>query len=273
MSSSSEQQPPVSAEKPQTAGAGKKMEQSSLHDQLTDPNLSAFRRYQKLAVGSDSLWYLIKFELIMLLTSGLSGALGLLLRKHLYPHILGSVGRNVVFGRNLSIRHGLKIRIGDGTVVDDNATLDAKGESNKGIDIGPDCIISKNAILSCKNADITIGRNSMVGINALVHAVEGSNVTIGDDALIAAFVYLMATGTYGSEELDTPFKKQGVYARGGVHLSDNVWLGSSVQIMDGVSIGKGAIVGSGAVVTRSVADYEVAGGIPAKTIRSRKASA
>jgi len=247
-----------------------KISSRALHDQLTDADSSAMKRYQKLVVGSDSLWYLFKFELIVLLVSGLPGALGILLRKYLFPSILGKVGRNVVFGRDMSIRHGQKINIGDHTVIDDNVTLDAKGEDNAGITIGSDCIVSRNVILSCKNGDITVGERCMLGINTLIHAAEKCNVVIGVDVLVAANVYIMGSGVYGTDELDVPFKKQGIYPQGGIDIAHNVWLGSNAQIMDGVSIGTGAIVGSSAVVTTSVAEYDIVGGVPAKLIRSRK---
>ena len=228
------------------------------------------KRYQQLVVGSDSLWYLIKFELINLFVTGLPGALGVLLRKYLFPTILGSVGKNVIFGRGISIRHGQKIHLEDNTVVDDNVTLDAKGESNQGISVGADSILSRNSILSCKNGDITVGERCLLGINTLIHAVEQCDVSLGADVLVAANVYIMGTGVYGIEELDVPFKKQGIFVKGGIAIANNVWIGSNVQIMDGTTIGTGAIVGSGAVVTKSVAAYDIVGGVPAKLIRSRK---
>jgi hypothetical protein len=42
-----------------------------------------------------------------------------------------------------------------------------------------------------------------------------------------------------------------------------------VVIVAGVTIGDGAIVAAGAVVTEDVAPYMVAGGVPARPIRSR----
>ena len=71
----------------------KEPKQATLHEQLTDENKSTFSRYQDLALGSSSIWYLIKYELIMLFVSWVPGALGLVLRKVFYPFILGSVGR------------------------------------------------------------------------------------------------------------------------------------------------------------------------------------
>jgi len=249
---------------------GDKIDSKALHDQLTDSSTSAMKRYQALAIGTDNLWYLIKYELIVMFASGLPGALGLVLRKALYPKILGHVGRNVVFGRGICIRHGLKIRIHDNTVVDDNVTLDAKGASNRGIAIGAESIVSRNTILSCKNGDIEVGKRCMLGISTLIHAAEKCNVSMGDDVLVAANVYIMGSGTYGSDQLDVPFKEQGIFPQGGITISSNVWLGSNAQILDGVTIGTGAIVGSSAVVSKSVSDYDIVGGVPAKLIRSRR---
>lgn len=246
------------------------LSEGSLQEQLSDPNKSTMQRYQELALGTDSLWYLIKYELIMLFCSWVPGALGLALRKFLYPSILGSVGRGVVFGHGINIRHGLKIHLGDGVVIDDLAVLDAKGGSNKGIRIGENTIISRNVVLSCKNGDLSIGEGCTVGINSLVHAMEGSDVSIGDGVLIGAFSYFIGSGPYATEELKTPFKKQGMKPQGGIKIADNVWFGSNVQVLDGVEIGTGSIIGASTVVNKSVADYDVVAGVPMKVLKNRQ---
>lgn len=253
-----------SKQKPQGLSEG------TLHEQLTDSSKSTFARYQDLALGSDSLWYLIKYELIMLFCSWVPGALGLVLRKLLYPRILKSVGRNVVFGQGVTIRHGPKIVIGDGVIVDDGAVLDAKGGSNRGIHIGDNTIVSRNVVLSCKNGDITIGAGCTVGISTLVHAMEGSDVSIGDEVLIGAFSYFIGSGPYVSDDLSQPFKKQGMRPLGGIHIADNVWFGSHVQVLDGVTIGTGSIVGASTVVNKNVADFDVVAGVPMKVLKNRQ---
>ncbi len=244
--------------------------EGTLHEQLTDTNKSAFGRYQDLALGNNSLWYLFKYELILLFSSWVPGALGLVLRKVLYPLILSSVGRNVIFGQGVTIRHGEKINIGDNVIIDDNAVLDAKGSSNSGIVIGDDTIISRGVVLSCKNGDINIGKHCTVGINSLVHAMQGSDVRIGNDVLIGAFCYFIGSGPYGSDQLDTPFKEQGMFPQGGVAVADNVWFGSHVQVLDGVSIGSGSIIGASTLVNKQVEDYAVVAGVPMKVLKSRR---
>ena len=246
------------------------LSEGTLHEQLTDENRSAFARYQDLALGTNSLWYLLKYELIILFVSWLPGALGLVLRKFFYPFILGSVGRNVVFGQGVAIRHGLKITIGDNVIIDDGALLDANGGMNSGIVIGSNTIISRNVVLSCKNGDITIGSDCTVGISTLVHALEGSDVVLGNHILIGAFCYFIGSGPYGSDSLELPFKEQGMLPQGGIQVADNVWFGSNVQIFDGVTIGTGSIIGASTVVNKSIDDFAVVAGIPMKQLKSRK---
>ena len=246
------------------------LSEGTLHEQLTDGSKSAFGRYQDLALGSNSVWYLIKYELIMLFASWVPGALGLVLRKTLYPLLLGSVGRNVIFGQGVAIRHGLKITIGDGVIIDDGAVLDAKGGANKGMSIGTNTIVSRNVVLSCKNGDITIGENCTIGISTLIHAMEGSNVTIGDNVLIGAFCYFIGSGPYGSDDLNKPFKQQGMFPQGGISVSDNVWFGSHVQVLDGVNIGHSAIVGASTVVNKHVDEFDVVAGVPMKVLKNRQ---
>lgn len=249
------------------------LSEGTLHEQLNDKSKSAFARYQDLALGTESIWYLIKYELIMLLSSWVPGALGLVLRKTLYPLVLGEVGSNVIFGQGVAIRHGKKIRIGRGVIIDDGAVLDAKGRSNAGIKIGKNTIISRNVVLSCKNGDIEIGAGCTIGISTVVHAMKGSNVTIGDKVLVGAFGYFIGSGPYGTDSLEQPFKEQGMFPQGGISIADNVWFGSNVQVLDGVKVGIGSIIGASTVVNKNVGDFDVVAGVPMKVLKNRQTEA
>src|SRR5262245_66360408 len=67
-----------------------------IQDAMGDPGRGALAKYRALVVGSDSLWDLVVYELVVTLTSWVPGALGLLLRKLTYQMLLGSVCRHVV---------------------------------------------------------------------------------------------------------------------------------------------------------------------------------
>ncbi len=245
------------------------MAKQKLHDAITDRSQSALRRYQMLAVGSRSLKDLLTYELIITLTSWLPGALGYWLRKKSYPLLLGSCGKNPVFGQHVTIRHGRKIRLGNNVVVDDYAVLDAKGEGNEGITIGDNVIIGRYSVLSCKDGSIRIGDNTTLGVACVIHSVGRSSVVIGNDCPIAAYCYLIGGGNYRYDRLDVPIMQQGAYSKGGIVIEDNVWIGAQVVILDGVTVGRGSVVAAGAAVYRNVPKMSIVGGVPAKVVRRR----
>jgi acetyltransferase-like isoleucine patch superfamily enzyme len=234
-------------------------------DELFGEGTSARQKYARLVVGRTGWLDLIAYELVVTFTQSLPGALGLAMRKALYPALLGSCGRNVVFGHNVSLRHPHKIHIGDNVVVDDNCLLDAKGESNAGIRIGSGVFIGRNTILSCKNGDIDLGDGANVGFNCEIFSA--SRVAVGPGTLLAAYTYIIG----GDHDFTDPAKsilEQG-RTSAGVAIGAGAWLGAGAKVLDGVTIGDKAVIGAGAVVTHDVPAQVVAVGIPAKVVANR----
>ncbi|NJL58026.1 hypothetical protein HC928_25100 [bacterium] len=56
-------------------------QKTALQAALTDEKKSALQKYQEVALGTSSLFALIRYELLTLLIGSLPGALGLALRK------------------------------------------------------------------------------------------------------------------------------------------------------------------------------------------------
>jgi len=234
-------------------------------EQLFAPGTSSRAKYAALVVGRPGLGALLKYELVVSIAQARAGALGLAVRKLLYPMLLGSCGRNVVFGQNVVLRHPHKIHIGSNVVVDDNCLLDAKGESNRGIRIGDGVFIGRNTILSCKNGDIELADGANLGFNCEVFSA--SRVTIGKSVLMAAYCYVIG----GDHDFSDPTKPVLEQQRksAGVTIGDGTWMGAGAKILDGVAIGDGAVIGAGAVVRDSVAAGAIAVGIPARIVASR----
>lgn len=230
---------------------------------------SALRKYQDLVVGSRGLGRLVLFEVVMLASSWVPGALGLVLRRLLYPLLLGAVGRGVVFGQGVVLRHPHKIRLGDGVTVDDLVVLDAKGTGNRGIDLGHGVFLGRGTILSCKDGDIRIGDHGNFGFHCEVFS--GSSVTVGRHGLFAAQSYLVGGGHESGRE-DVAFVDQPRTSRG-IVLGDNVWLGTGAKVLDGVRIGTDVVVGANAVVNSDLPDRAVAAGVPARVLRVRPGGA
>jgi acetyltransferase-like isoleucine patch superfamily enzyme len=235
-------------------------------DQLFAPGKSSRAKYAELVVGRAGLGALLKHELIVSLAQARVGALGLVLRKALYPWLLGSCGRNVVFGQNVVLRHPHKIHLGSNVVIDDNCLLDAKGESNRGIRIGDGVFIGRNTILSCKNGDIDIGDHANIGFNC--ELFSASRVTIAPSVLMAAYVYVIGGDHDFSDASKTVLAQTRTSA--GVSIETGAWIGAGAKILDGVVIGMHAVVGAGAVVREEVPGWAVAVGVPARVVSTRE---
>jgi acetyltransferase-like isoleucine patch superfamily enzyme len=238
-------------------------------DQLFGNGGSARQKYSALVVGRRGWFALLKYELIVTFAQSCPGALGLALRKTLYPRLLGSCGRNVVFGQNVTIRHPQKIHIGSNVVVDDNCLLDAKGDTNNGIRIGDGVFVGRNSILSCKNGDIELADGANIGFNCEIFSA--STVRIGREALIAAYCYIIG----GDHDFSDPSKPVLAQTRRseGVTIGDAVWLGAGAKILDGVAVGDHAVVGAAALVRESNPARAIAVGIPAKVVGERPVAA
>ncbi|HXE80002.1 MAG TPA: acyltransferase [Vicinamibacterales bacterium] len=234
-------------------------------DELFAGGRSAREKYQALVVGRPGWPALIAHELVTLASQSMPGAAGLVLRKVLYPLLLGACGRNVVFGQNVVLRHPHKIRIGDNVVIDDNCLLDAKGDTNAGIRIGSGVFIGRNTILSCKNGDIVLQDGANIGFNCEIFSA--STVEIGAQTLMAAYGYVVG-GDHEPDDPDRPVLEQGRTSTG-IRIGAGAWLGAGVKVLDGADIGDAAIIGAGAVVTRPVPTRAVAVGVPARVVRRR----
>jgi acetyltransferase-like isoleucine patch superfamily enzyme len=237
-----------------------------IQQQLVQSKASPLRKYLALVIGRGSWLSLLKYEVIVLLCSATPGALGLALRKVLYPRLLKACGRNVVFGANLVLRHPKKIVIGDNVVIDDNCLLDAKGESNAGITIGSGVFVGRNTILHCKNGDIVIGDDVNIGFNCDI--ASSHRVEIGRKVLVAAYSYIVGGG-HDFSRSDASVMDQKRTAKG-IFIGAEVWIGAGVIVQDGCSIGEGTIVGSGAVVNEDLPAKVIAVGLPARVLRNRE---
>lgn len=119
----------------------------------------------------------------------------------------------------------------------------------------------------------SMGENCRINEHAFIMGAR-----IGNNVLIAPYVAIMR-GQKNFDRLDIPMIDQGgsgyadkVTEEQIVKIEDDVWIGRNAIIMEGITLGKGSIVGAGAVVTKSVPDYAIVGGVPAKVIKYRKES-
>jgi acetyltransferase-like isoleucine patch superfamily enzyme len=113
--------------------------------------------------------------------------------------------------------------------------------------------------------EVSIGSKTVMGQECTISAYQ--HVSIGRECIVADRVMLIDFD-HGVVEVERPIRLQGIYKRD-VRVGHNVWLGYGACVLRGVTIGDNAIVGTSAVVTKDVPANAVAGGVPARVIRTR----
>ena len=111
---------------------------------------------------------------------------------------------------------------------------------------------------------ITLGNHCLIGIRTQL--IGAGKLTIGNDVFVAADVYITTLNHGMDPQNPTTYGLQPLQIQD-VTLGDGCWIGTKVVILPGVTIGKRAIVGAGSIVTKSVPDYSIAVGNPAKVIK------
>ncbi|MEN8375211.1 MAG: acyltransferase [Gemmatimonadota bacterium] len=237
-----------------------------LIEHLKGEGASALAKYQAMFVGSTSLGALIAYEAVVAMLGPVPGGFGLALRKALLPHLLEGAGRNLLVGRNVTLRCPGRIRVGDNVTLDEGAVLDAKGSGpNARVRLGSDVLIGRNSILSGTDASIEFGDFVSMGPNCYLRT--GSHITVGSNVSIGPYTAVIA-GEHAFADLDTPILHQARLSRG-ITIGDGAWLGARVTVLDGVTIGANAVIGAGSLVREDVPPGAVAVGVPARVVRHR----
>lgn len=188
--------------------------------------------YEKL----QNIWHYFKCVLI------LRKEIGIKTKNKFYEFGLNST----ILKPYLQLSGYKNIKIGYNTTILTNSRLSVYGNSNDiNIQIGNDCYIS-------------------FGFSAL--ASSQAKIIIGDNVLFASNV-LVTNENHGiNPELDIPYMSQPLSAKD-VYIGNGCWIGEQVCILSGVSIGEKCIIGAGSVVTKSIPDYCIAAGNPAKVLK------
>ena len=119
-----------------------------------------------------------------------------------------------------------------------------------GAKVGRNCVIGQNVMIG---ANVEIGDNSKVQNNVSVY----ENVIVGDDVFIgpsAVFTNVKTPRAFINRK--TEFET--------THIRQGASIGANATIVCGISLGQYCLIGAGAVVTKSVPDFALFVGVPAR---------
>jgi acetyltransferase-like isoleucine patch superfamily enzyme len=134
---------------------------------------------------------------------------------------------------------------------------------------GRGCLIDKQVSISPNvriKGRFEMGKGSSIAQNCSISG-ESSGVFIGKDVMIAPNVVIVAF-SHGVDLVDIPMVKQ-MNSEAPVIIEDDVWIAANTTIGKGVKIGKGSIVAANSFVNKDIPPYSIAGGVPARVIKSR----
>lgn len=132
--------------------------------------------------------------------------------------------------------------------------------------IGNNVRLGKGSFITAGNGILVMGEEVAISPACHIGADDGK-IEIGKHVAIGPGTVIRAANHRFSRQ-DMPIMRQG-HQPGTVIIEDDVWIGANCVITPDVRIGRGAVVGAGAVVTRNVAPFTIAGGVPAREIGRR----
>ncbi|MFO1393232.1 MAG: acyltransferase [Steroidobacteraceae bacterium] len=150
------------------------------------------------------------------------------------------IADTVTLGANVRIFHPSLVNL-YGCSVGDDTRIGAFVEIQKNATIGARCKISSHTFV-CEGVLIE------------------DEVFVGHGVMFTNDRFPRATNPDGSPQSETDWSVEPTVVR------RTASIGSNATIVSGVTIGVGALVGAGAVVTKSVPDYAIVTGVPARVV-------
>lgn len=159
----------------------------------------------------------------------------------------GMVGNNSYLGKPLYLVNPKYIFVGDGVRI------------KKGIRLE----VIRNWFGSKCNGSISIGNNTNIEQNC--HFISAGKLAIGPNCLISSNVFITDC-SHEYADINTPVIKQPLIVKETI-IDEGVYIGFGTCVLAGVHIGKHCVIGANSVLTKSVPDYSVVAGCPAKILK------
>jgi acetyltransferase-like isoleucine patch superfamily enzyme len=167
-------------------------------------------------------------------------------RRFVYVAQGYNLHRSVAIGR-VSIAGAGNVVIGPQTTIEDYVIIKVLGGIDlPGLQVGKHCFIGAHTVINCC-----------------------LSVRIHDNVMIAAGCQIVDT--------DHGYRSPGLISEQNTRseeiiIGEGAWIAGNSTILRGVTIGPGSVVGAGSVVTKSIPEFEVWAGVPARFLCRRFAT-
>jgi acetyltransferase-like isoleucine patch superfamily enzyme len=155
-------------------------------------------------------------------------------------------GRNTVLTNPLRLDGEERIAVGDRVFIGSGSWLQTLPDGDN------------------KSVAISIGNGTSCAGSCVISSVR--SVTLEENVLLARNVYI-SDHMHKYTDTEIPVLSQGLDKIQPVLIKRGAWLGQNVVVCPGVTIGAGAVIGANSVVTKSIPDYSVAAGSPARVLK------
>lgn len=177
------------------------------------------------------------------------------LKKWLKTKVRYLVGVIRVMLNHISIEPGTNVYIGKGVNI----------IGGRNISLGDDVCVRPYVDLWCSSGKIELGAGVEIGERSRISIARA--LSIGEKVLISPNVYITDCD-HAYKDINVPVMEQGIVPKDNcVIIKENSYIGINSVIVGNVTIGKNCVVGANSVVTKSIPDYCVAVGTPAKVIK------
>lgn len=127
--------------------------------------------------------------------------------------------------------------------------------------LGRNSVIEHYSVIDNGVGSVHIGNDTFIGLrNTIIGPVQiGNKVILGQNIVLSGL-------NHNYLDIERSIREQGVNIST-IHIEDESWIGANSIVTAGVRIGKHSIIGGGSVVTKSIPNYSIAAGNPAKVIK------
>ena len=121
--------------------------------------------------------------------------------------------------------------------------------------------------------NVTVGTGTVLNSGLVISDGYLPLVRIGERVAISPNVIIIAqSGPNNSMLQNVTYVKDHLMLEAPVTIEDDAWIGAGAVLLPGVTVGRMSVIGAGAVVTKSIAPYSIASGIPAAVTRTLESS-